>query len=405
MQAPMGSLIDPTWHQLLVLGNGFDLECGLASRFSDFMKERISQMDVDSYRVEYWRSLFDEMRLTAWDFILRDSTDVYWFDIEQLIAEWVVSLASKQTGRDSLSRKLLAAIKRYPFNPTMSARMPTGGTRPYDEQVDEDFCIGNVARAYLIKCGDGDASEVSIECIEVFLKNELTIFESEFANFLAEQVKGNTSYAQTANSLLEYITEDELPVEHAYNIKTSILNFNYTDPFFSTATSALESKVNIHGSLKERKIIFGIDGKDYMENGLILPFTKTYRVALLNSNLPKELVRFRPSFGAHFGTEEIKFYGHSLGDADYSYFQSIFDSVNLYGGTTKLIFYYKSSQPDGAFPNEEDTAKIDMVLSVSRLLNAYGHTLDNKDHGANLMHKLLLEGRLSIKAIPGWRQR
>ena len=37
----------------------------------------------------------------------------------------------------------------------------------------------------------------------------------------------------------------------------------------------------------------------------------------------------------------IKFYGHSLGEADYSYFQAIFDSVKLYEGDTRLVFYFR----------------------------------------------------------------
>lgn len=38
---------------------------------------------------------------------------------------------------------------------------------------------------------------------------------------------------------------------------------------------------------------------------------------------------------------EIKFYRHSLSEADYSYFQSIFDYYNLYeNNKVSLIFYY-----------------------------------------------------------------
>ena len=36
----------------------------------------------------------------------------------------------------------------------------------------------------------------------------------------------------------------------------------------------------------------------------------------------------------------------------------------------------------------------------SLLLDAYGRTLDNKDHGNNLIHKLLIEGRLAVKELP-----
>jgi len=36
---------------------------------------------------------------------------------------------------------------------------------------------------------------------------------------------------------------------------------------------------------------------------------------------------------------------------------------------------------------------------VISLLTAYGATLENTDHGKNLIHKLLLEGRLSVEEI------
>lgn len=42
-----------------------------------------------------------------------------------------------------------------------------------------------------------------------------------------------------------------------------------------------------------------------------------------------------------------------------------------------------------------------MFEKVSRLITTYGQTLDNKDHGRNLMHKLLLENRLRVVQAPG----
>lgn len=41
----------------------------------------------------------------------------------------------------------------------------------------------------------------------------------------------------------------------------------------------------------------------------------------------------------------------------------------------------------------------DLYLKVTKLINRYGDTLDNKDHGKNLLHKLILENRLSIKRV------
>ena len=84
---------------------------------------------------------------------------------------------------------------------------------------------------------------------------------------------------------------------------------------------------------------------------------------------------------------EIKFYGHSLSEADYSYFQSIFDFYNLYNNNNvSLLFYYSK----GYEQNDE----------IYRLINSYGKTFDNKDQGKNLIHKLLLENRLKIVEVP-----
>lgn len=83
---------------------------------------------------------------------------------------------------------------------------------------------------------------------------------------------------------------------------------------------------------------------------------------------------------------EIKFYGHSLSEADYSYFQSIFDYYDLYENTNvSLTFYYS----EGYEQND----------AIYGLISEYGKTLTNKEQGKNLIHKLLLENRLKIEKI------
>lgn len=150
---------------------------------------------------------------------------------------------------------------------------------------------------------------------------------------------------------------------------------------------------NVHGILGRTETIFGIDGKDVPEDNPALPFTKTYR---LMSLVPyeNETVKLCDS-----DTSYIKIFGHSLSRADYSYFQSIFDTVNLYGGDTKLVFMYKSYPNKSDVLIDEQAILEELYSRISHLLNEYGSTLDNKDHGKNLMHKLLLEQRLLIKRI------
>ena len=42
---------------------------------------------------------------------------------------------------------------------------------------------------------------------------------------------------------------------------------------------------------------------------------------------------------------------------------------------------------------------IKTIKRVYELINTYGNTFDNKDHGKNLLHKMLLEGRISFREI------
>ncbi|HFU6883709.1 TPA: hypothetical protein ACGNXJ_000499 [Streptococcus agalactiae] len=81
-------------------------------------------------------------------------------------------------------------------------------------------------------------------------------------------------------------------------------------------------------------------------------------------------------------------------NADYSYFQSIFDSINLYSSDTVLIFYWSCYNE-----NIREQIKSQQVHAVHKLIEKYGDTFNNKNHGRNLFTKLQLENRLIIQEI------
>lgn len=94
--------------------------------------------------------------------------------------------------------------------------------------------------------------------------------------------------------------------------------------------------------------------------------------------------------------KEVIIYGHSLNKQDYSYFQSIFDYLDIYNEDITLKFMYSV----GHFEEPKYiNAQEDMADRVTTLLTDYGNTLDNKDHGKNLLHKLIVEGRLIFDII------
>ncbi|WP_239077247.1 hypothetical protein [Listeria seeligeri] len=88
---------------------------------------------------------------------------------------------------------------------------------------------------------------------------------------------------------------------------------------------------------------------------------------------------------------EIIFYGHSLSEADYAYFQSVFDYLDIYSENIVLKFYYTNYlMPD------MEKVRHEMTVAVRKLIHNYGATMDNKEKGNNLLHKLLLEERISV---------
>lgn len=89
-------------------------------------------------------------------------------------------------------------------------------------------------------------------------------------------------------------------------------------------------------------------------------------------------------------TSSIVFFGHSLSRADYSYFESIFCTVDLYNGHTSLVFLY-SNYAKGVRESE--------VAKVLALLDYYGASIGIAGRSSNLAHKLMLEGRLVVREI------
>ena len=183
---------------------------------------------------------------------------------------------------------------------------------------------------------------------------------------------------EIADSNLIINTLDDSYLSKFDIVENYVLSFNYTQPF------QFPNLRNIHGNLKRRNIIFGIDYDkvNTFFSNQPTQFTKSYRI--LENKINSDIVI--PS-----DINKILFYGHGLGEADYSYFQAIFDTVDLYHGNTQLVFFWNNF-------NDEDQYNI-QVERVTNLIEKYGQTFSNKDHGRNLFTKLLLENRIIFEQI------
>lgn len=370
------------WYELVVLGNGFDLECGLSSSFRSFVDDRKAFFDgkpqLPAGAPAYTRTIWDSLL----DGLATRHGDPLWCNVEDAIAEWLVPRHGEPTIDRTLS--LLGATPRATGTGDefqLSTGQADAAERAVARQLRERFPLPP---------GDWDRQRLL-----AITHQDLSAYERDFSAYLDYQVDATEGYQDRANLLLRQLLLQETPDEDSYDLSAGVLSFNYTRPAEPPALSGHETVyVNIHGNLGS-EIVFGVDGTEIMGEPDILPFTKTYRLmafdlpdieGLIHTPSPRPLL--------DRGTALIKFYGHSLGTADYAYFQAIFDAVNLYGGTTRLVFYYR--------PHDDWTdefARAYTMDAVIRLLVSYGMTLDNRDHGKNLIHKLLIEGRLSVRRL------
>lgn len=358
-------------HQLIIVGNGFDLTCGLKSSFVDFYKER-------EHLGRQWSS-GDES--TIWDIILYDSyreSKSRWCDIEGEIARWVYGVDSEPAVISKCVANWYEVIGDRPTNAAYNYQ---------DLEYPDIYCYACSKIGYQIDRGS----------FASLLKDELISFEGHFSTYLAAQVQRGGDYIAQAAKWGDVLLHDG-DVSSGQSNDSSILNFNYTNPWIELYGEEVEDIRCIHGSLADDNVIIGMDAHRAMEDDVARPFTKAYRI-LENevrglSDARRLAWRYDP-YEENTRTGIIKIFGHSLAAADYSYFQSIFDTVDLYGSDTRLIVYYRVyDQEKGRDKIREETC-----LAVSRLLFAYGQTLDNIDHGRNLMTRLILEGRLVVKEL------
>lgn len=397
--------------QLIILGNGFDLACGLKSSYSDFFKYRFEQLSGQDTINEYYSKNIKCASMEDFKKLIDGSTS-FWDII--FITEFINTNENKKLEWNNIEHTIYKVLHYITTND--------------DSTKLSDNCkniLKNVS--YSFKYSE-------------FLFNELQKFEKFFGEYILSQKLDNHNYLEkdVPLKLAKIINFDILltNLRSTQSKDLSVLSFNYTlskddirsyrikDIFCSkgkefvdskdytenTLDSILDNWLNIHGNALDTSIIFGIDSNivnnlkhSSLEYNLEIKFTKTFRVSLNNS-----LRSIKPLSKS---INLITFYGHSLSSADFSYFESIFDMYNLYSSDLKLEFFYgtydftweeKNHKDIDYFKllkyvnNQNDSIKQSLMTNIYNLLNDYGSSLSN-NHGDNLLHRLLLEGRISFR--------
>ncbi len=413
---------------LLILGNGFDLHSGLKSSYKDFFRSEILDTTTESFDIKqlkdgvtgFWESLLLKY------YIHYGKQNYNWCDIERIIKDTLFSVFVDKmrlgaTIWEIVSTRIDPELK---YNAVLSKMT-------FIDLFLFQYCMDFYATA------SSKGTEDTKQELAIHLLQQLNNLEKRFCKYLKKQIINangnngivlNTVYIINAINLLikligftslnynefKRIIHQELReyeektspncakvgwknvnvlANEFDNLRTtSILSFNYTAIFDILLVESPCIYSNVHGKLCNKQciescdsssVIFGIDDKLIQETPeafTLRMFSKTYR-KMLAVGKPLNILPQKDT-----PQIEIKFYGHSLSEADYSYFQSIFDYYDLYGNTNvNLTFYYS----EGYEQNDD----------IYKLISSYGKTLNNQEQGKNLIHKLLLENRLKIKRI------
>lgn len=391
--------------QLIILGNGFDLASGLKSTYSGFFDAVLKNNQVSYTLIKDHFNTYKNGD-NFWDKMSsKDKKAILGVNV------WMLLFINSDLEKDSTWQSVEEQIAKFLNNNLIEIISGADGKDTYSPGIKKEY-----QRAATIVNGIIQNKGVNLNSLKSntakFLMEELNNLEKEFEQYLfdnagygqGEDGQGLFDYFEPARKLLTQIIEDSTD-----KMQYNLMSFNYTDPWdkrweknggladdFLHPVKAL----SVHGQALKRpedgvnRIIFGIDNKDISINSLNYIFTKTFRTLVGYSDVrtPQSAIK-NNIFDKSITT--IKFFGHSLGEADYSYFQQMFDYYDLYNNDElKLYFYFKQHGSQDVL--EHLRLQSEMII---KLLEKYGETMTNKDHGKNLITRLQMTKRLYIKEI------
>lgn len=340
-------------YAFFIIGNGYDLSCGYNTSFKDYL-DYISNTikDNDYYTLDFITFVHYIYRKynNDNDIIKLSLNDNNWADIEKNILD-IENRRLVEEVQNKLN-SIPVNVKSYGFDIECTLSYET-------DFSNRDKDLLNYVRIHYPKIIPQNFN----------LLGEINKFELAFKNYLKTIIATDNAENEKSKEIFNKLVS---------GFRSGIVfNFNYTHTIDNISNKNFEIR-HVHGVIDD-EIIIGVDLANVKTRKEI---SKTHRLLNLKKNTNYDVIPSNP--------KEIVFYGHSLNEQDYSYFQSIFDHVNLYNSSVRLTFYYSE------FDGEEFSRQKERVI---KLIEVYGNTLDNKDHGKNLLHKLLLEERILFKQI------
>ena len=352
----------------LVLGNGFDLHCGLRTKYSDFFAintEKQKYINIQTSFKNYMYSHNNEpdfgslniKEINSWDVFFainnlqEDPIDKWnWCDIEKNI---LLSLKGAEKSEQSQATDMRPVI----YWDTLCN---------YNVSTQEDEGIVNLyMQCFLQKRRNSLNTHLSFY---EFLLNELKYFEKKFGNFVYSQLHDlylensnksntflNTKYINTSIATIECLSN----IDNVCQIDT--FNYSYIED------EKIKPLLN-HINGDRINPIFGIDTNSFESKDPRFIFTKTSRRMDLDT-VEDEITKNKDF-------DNLIVYGHSLNEADYSYFFPMFDKLKLLDSTANGVIVFAYSVYD---EEKRDKITANQRQNVVNIISAYAKSKNVSD--------------------------
>ena len=369
---------------LLVLGNGFDLKCGLKTTVRDFFESAFygEKRDACEAAIQYIHSnapkysiqpktitdLYELFgKLSFWDLFFsmqffmepeKHERYGYWFNLEERLKEFVLGAV----GGSGIYKEIIDI--EWPDITT------------YGISKDRVYCL--LLQLYLQKKSGslrvGSETKGKLEydsdALALFLFEQLKDFERCFGRYIEEQQNQNVQYVGSAKKFIEELTKDHALV--------GIHTFNYTN---LDEIVPNDCKIwHVNGDITNP--IFGIDFS-MTDN----PFDGKVTFSDLSSNSGKRWYRFSKTYrrlelegnGEYYPTKydfsRVVVFGHSMNKQDYNYFYALFNRLGFRNDRTtrnsyEVVFLYS---PRGGLSKDE--AKHRIIDRALPLLQGYNNEI------------------------------
>lgn len=352
--------LKPVKRTLVVIGNGFDIHCGLKSTYKDYfdsknkdafikhvegmIKDEKPDEEISDWIYEEWdgdKNFWFVYFLGM--IVIKKTLGGNWYDIEALIQQFIRGVDSN----DEVDSTLISVRDSLHYGVIMPHKWL-------------ELALVKIARE-----GKKDNFFRNEEHFYEYIFDELNSFEKTFGEYIKKQMRDNKEYLDKANSFMEALVDGSIVI--------GIDSFNYNNPFAGGKFGDVLR--NVHGTVGHP--IFGIGDIDeeFVKSRRLSSHSYDFEKRQKKRYLKVEQPKYSPA-----DIDQVVIYGHSLSEQDQRYFNDLFDSIGFArpnsnaSNKATLIFYYS---PYGT--RTEESALKKKADEVAALFRRYDKHVGAKD--------------------------